>query len=178
MPQWVALLRAVNVSGRNTLKMADLREACGAAGFRDVRTYVQSGNLVLEGAQRSAAKVAGTIEQTLRDSFDLDVAVLVRSAAQWAAVIQDRPTFGSGDVANLYVAFMNQTVSPSRAEALSEVRGADAYAVAGSELYLDLVSGAARTKLTNAAIEKKLGVVSTSRNWRTVGRIQEMLAGS
>lgn len=177
MSTFVVLLRGVNVSGKNKLPMADLRAATAAAGFENARSYIQSGNLVVDAKNSSAKQVASRINELISDEFGLDVPVIVRTPTQWRAVADSNPHLAEGvDSRQLAVAFLNRRTRAGDAGKLDTIKlGDDRYVLSGSEIYLDLVSGAGRTKLTNAAIEKKLGVIATSRNLRTIAKIDAML---
>ncbi|MFK7817372.1 MAG: DUF1697 domain-containing protein [Planctomycetaceae bacterium] len=176
MATFVALLRGVNVSGKNKLPMADLRAAVESAGFSNVRIYLQSGNVVVD-SKGSAKSIGQQIHQLIDDNFSLDVSVLVRTARQWHQVAASNSYFEAGiDPKRLYVTFTGRKTKSSDKKRLDTIKlGEDRYSLHGSEIYLDLVSGAGRTKLTNNAIEKKLEVVATTRNWRTVQQILAML---
>lgn len=177
MSTFIALLRGINVSGKNKIPMADLRSHIVSAGFEDVRTYVQSGNLLVSCKGGSVARVRDEVHQVIESEFGFHIPVMVRTPKQWRSVVAGNPYLAEGiDTKRLYVAFLDRKSKPTDAAKLDTIKlGPDGYSLAGSEIYLDLPSGAGRTKLTNAAIEKKLGVVATTRNWRTVGQIDSML---
>lgn len=175
MATYVALLRAVNVSGKNKLRTADLRDAVCEAGFENVRTYVQSGNLIVDAKAMTRRKVEPVIHGVIADSFGLDVPVVVRTAKQWRSVL-DKRHFGELDVKHRYVMFFEKKPTVAAVNRLAEIpAGEDSYRIDGTELYLCLPTGAGRTRLTNKAIEAKTGVAGTTRNWRSVTKIGELL---
>ena len=171
MAVWVGLLRAVNVGGRK-LSMADLSRVVAERGGRDARTYLQSGNVVFSGSSR----VASGLSAALSEAAGFDVPVLLRSAPDLAAVVAGQPF--DGPESAWHVTFLATAPSASADAALDpSAYGPDSFAVAGREVYLRVPGGYGRTKLNNAFFERKLGVVATTRNWRTVCALAEMAAG-
>ena len=177
MPVHVLLLRGINVSGRNRVPMADLRALVTALGFDDVATYVQSGNLVCTGRggpERAAALVADTLAREL----DVTVPVVGRSAAHWAHVVATNPLAGlEDDPKKLHVTFLDGVPESARAADLADA--AEAFAperleVVGAEVFLHCPGGYGETPLSNAFLEKRLGRVATTRNWRTVGALADL----
>jgi uncharacterized protein (DUF1697 family) len=167
---YVALLRGINVSGNNRLLMKDLAAACEACGCVDVRTYIQSGNVVFACKPAAAAQVAAKITARLADDFGVNVPVILRSAAALARVAEANPFLAAGaDVDRQYVMFLADTPAPSKVAALDPQRSpGDRFAVVGSEIFLHLPNGAGRSKLTAAYFDAKLATISTARNWRTL----------
>ncbi len=177
MTTFVALLRSVNVGGRNKVPMADLRALAQSLGFGEVATYVQSGNLVLAGSG-SAAGVGATLEEAVAGQLGVSVRVLVRTKAQLAQVV-DRFPFPEPDATPTlhHVAFFDAVPDPAAVHALvgeAERRGSDRIEVAGSEAFLYCPEGYADSTLTNAVLERRLGVTATTRNWRTVSALAGM----
>jgi len=174
---FVALLRGVNVGG-NTLSMAALRGLCAEIGLRNVRTYVQSGNLVFE-ADGTPERWAETLERALVGKARLPVTVLVRTGAEMASVVTRNPFLRekSVDPARLYVTFLKDAPAKSTLAALKAIEaGPDRLSHTGREVYLHCPTGYGRTKLSNNALEKMLGIAATTRNWRTVTTLAEMAA--
>jgi uncharacterized protein (DUF1697 family) len=177
MTRYVALLRGVNVSGQNKLPMADLRARLGDLGHQDVATYIQSGNVILTARPTGEAALASAIETEIRRAFKLDVTVLVRTRAQVQKVSTANPFLKrGGDQSALHVTFL--VAAPARADvrALSaRPPGPDECAVVGREVYLRCPNGYGRTKLHNTYLERVLRVQATTRNWRTVLKLRELL---
>ena len=172
MSRLVVLLRGVNLAGANRVSMPDLRVALGEAGFDDVVTYLQSGNVVLSSTS-SAATVARSVERVIEDRFGLDIAVVVRTRSQLAAVVRRDPL---GDVATnpkLYIVTFLGGKPDARALAkLEEALAEDERLVrSGSELYTWHPGGSGRSKAARLLSGKALGVTSTSRNWSTVNAL-------
>jgi uncharacterized protein (DUF1697 family) len=175
MARLVVLLRGVNLVRRNRIAMPALREALEGVGYEDVSTYVQSGNVVLS-TRKSAKRVRSEIRQLLADRFDLDVAVLVRSRAELARVVERNPL---GKVAtnpkHYQVTFLESAPS---AEVLHKLEAAAAgkerVVHSGRELYAWHPGGQARSKLAALMAGKGLGVTGTARNWTTVTKLLEI----
>jgi uncharacterized protein (DUF1697 family) len=168
---YIAMLRGVNVGG-NPLRMAWLRKACEDIGLRDVRTYVQSGNIVFA-SRLGAPRLAQMLKTMVDTQTRLPVTVVIRSSAEMANVVADNPFLKQKgvDIAKLHVTFLGKAVKPAKAafERLDALAGSrDEYRLAGSEIYLRCPVNYGETKLSNTAIEKVLGVGATTRNWKTV----------
>ena len=179
MTTYAALLRGVNVGG-NLLKMDRLRLICAELGLENVRTYVQSGNIVFAAARGNASHWAGVLESRLSGESRLPVAVLVRTGAQIERIVAGNPFLKEKgiDPARLHVTFLRQAPAKSAIGKLDALAaGADRFRCAGTEIYLHCPDGYVRSKLSNNALEKALAIPATTRNWNTVRTLHEMLAG-
>ncbi len=178
MTVYVAMLRGVNVGG-NSLKMDWLREACAGLGLQNVRTYVQSGNIIFS-ARLSALKLAETLKTTIDAQTRLPVTVVVRSASEMAKIVAGNPFLKQKgvDLAKLHVTFLAKAPSKPAPEKLDALAGRrDEYRLVGQEIYLHCPINYGETKLSNTAIEKALSVGATTRNWKTVTVLCAMAAG-
>jgi len=179
MTRYVALLRGVNVGGVR-LAMADLRRIVTDLGHDDAKTYLQSGNVAFGSSVRDAEKLAAGIERALADELAVTVPVLVRSGRELAAVAGGNPYADrEDDPTRLLVTFLRTAPEKSSLDALT-VPGNEnvSFTVTGREVFLHYVDGGyGRSKFTNTYLEKKLGVVATTRNWRSVRTLAEMAAG-
>jgi uncharacterized protein (DUF1697 family) len=173
----VALLRAVNVGGRNRIAMAHLRELLEGLGYEGVRTHLQSGNAVFTAPGTPPERVAREIEDALAEQLALAARVLVRTEDELRRVVANNPLLDlASDPARLLVTFLSK--APDQ-EALSELAPADfepdEFAAGEREIYAWHPEGVRATKLSNAFWERRLGVVATARNWRTVTRLLELM---
>lgn len=171
----VVLLRGINLGRTNRIAMPALRAALSDAGFADVQTYVQSGNVVVD-SDRGADGLDDELHALLLARFDLDVAVVVRSAEDLAAVVAADP-FGAvaTDPKRYQVTFCSAAPEPEIVARLAAAAvGEERIVALGRELYAWHPDGVARSKLWAALARKGLGVVATSRNWRTVLTLLEM----
>jgi uncharacterized protein (DUF1697 family) len=161
------------VTGRNKIAMSDLRTCFEALGHTDVRTYIQSGNVVFAAKAVATARLESAIENGITKAFGLDVGVLVRTRAELATVLKRNP-FG----AEAYVTFLDAVPARARVAALDPAPyAADEFTVHGREVFVRCPNGYGRTKINNAFFERKLAAKATTRNWKTVTTLYEWTAG-
>jgi len=155
--------------------MPDLRKLFEALGAEDVRTHVQSGNVVFRSSIRSPEELVAAVEDRISSDLGLDINVLVRTKAQLAKILSDSPFASSADPSKLHVTLLAAEPDGGRVAALDPSKfEPDAFEVIGREVHLHCPEGYGRTKLNNAFLEKKLDRVGTTRNWRTVTTLAEM----
>jgi uncharacterized protein (DUF1697 family) len=174
MPRYVALLRGVNVGGKGRMAMADLRACVERIGHEDVATHIQTGNVLFRTPIRSAEKVATAMEDAVEADLGFRTAVMIRTAAQLTAALEERP-FPAADQAALHIAFLRETPTAAKAKALVAPNGPDEVAVIGREVHLHYPNGIGRSKLTGASIEKALGVPATARRRSVVEKLRDLL---
>jgi uncharacterized protein (DUF1697 family) len=181
MPMYIALLRAINVTGHNMVPMKALRELFLALPAEDVKTYLQSGNVVFESRAADVAGIAADVETRITTEMGLKVSVLVRTPDEFEEVLSGNPFLADGaDPAHLYVTFLAASPGPDRRRTLEtagQAGGPDDFRLQGRHVYLHCPNGYGRTKLNNAFFERKLVVAATTRNWRTVTTLVEMARG-
>jgi uncharacterized protein (DUF1697 family) len=173
----VALLRGINVGGKNILPMKDLAAMFVAAGCTGVRTYIQSGNVVFSAPPVLARKVPEQVTKAIEKRFGYRVPVIVRTSDELARAIRENPFLKPGeDEKPLNIYFLADLPGAAAVAGLDPNRSApDAFHVRGREVYLHLPNGMARTKLTNAYFDSKLKTISTARNWATVQKLLAMM---
>lgn len=166
----VALLRGINVGGKNKLPMRVLAAMFETAGCSDVTTYIQSGNVVFRAGAGLAREIPQRIRGAIEEDLGLRVPVITRTAGELRGVLDHHPFLGEGaDTSKLGVGFLTDEPDPARVAALDPDRSPpDEFAVRGREIYLRLPLGAARTKLTNAYFDARLRTTCTVRNHRTL----------
>jgi len=172
----VSLLRGANVGGKNKLPMKTLAELFADEGCAEVRTYIQSGNVVYQASKRLAHRIPDLITKGISERFGLDIPVVTRTIDELRAVVRCNPYVRAGvDPAKLHVAFLSTTPAAARVAALDVDRSPpDEFIVVGREIFLHCPNGTARTKLTNAYFDSMLQTMSTVRNWRTVLKLLEL----
>lgn len=176
MAATIALLRAVNVGGRS-LKMAALVALAGELGFQNPRTLLQSGNLVFDGLDAPDAVIEARLEAALEARFGFAVDVICRSAAEWAKLVAANPLPDAArdDPARLHVLPLKTVPQTGALERLrAAIKGREAAALVGRDLYLVYPDWAGRSKLTIQVIERVLQTRGTARNWNTVLKLGEM----
>ena len=174
---YLALLRGINVGGKNKILMKDLSDIFVDAGCKNVRTFIQSGNVVFNSSPKAAARVPGLIAARITTSFGYKTPVVLRSMAELEDAVSNNPFLKAGALENsLHVLFLADLPTAIQVGALDPNRSPpDEYIVRGREIYLQLTNSAAVTKLTNAYFDSKLTTVSTGRNWRTVTKLLELM---
>ena len=173
----VALLRAVNVGGRGSLTMTDLRAIAERLGLTDVRTLLQSGNLVFDSKGKKAAALEAALKAALKQHRGIETDFLVRSAKELDAVVAANPFPDEATSApgRLLVMFLKDRPGAKDVQALRDAhKGPESIRQEGRELYIVYPDGIGRSKLTGSLIEKKLGTRGTGRNWNTVTRLANL----
>ncbi len=176
MASCVALLRGINVGGRNILPMKDLRELLENLGCENVATYIQSGNAVFHHSDK-ALEVSGSISGAIETDFSFRPSVMVLTAEVFAEIAAANPY---ADVAvearNAHIWFASEAVTNADKTRLRELATAsEEFTLTEKAFYLHAPDGIGRSKLASN-VEKCLGVEATARNWRTIGKIGELIA--
>jgi uncharacterized protein (DUF1697 family) len=176
MPHYVALLRSVNVAGHGRISMADLTETFLTLGYTDVATYIQTGNVLFRSPGRSAATLATAIETQVTQDFGHAPAVILRTVPNLARVVATSPFPQQGaDPSRHHVTFLAAPPSKERLAAFTAPpSGRDELTIIGQEVYVHTPDGYAGTKLTGTLLERRLGVLSTTRNWNTVTKLHAL----
>lgn len=176
--RFVALLRGINVGGRNPVAMADLRSILESAGYGDVRTYIQSGNVVFDSDDEAAA-IEDRIEAVLSEALGLDLMVVVRSESDFRRVVDEAPDgFGVAPEKFHYdVVFLRCPLTSGEAYATIGLReGVDSAWVGTRELYFARLSERRAQSRLSKVMQSPQYRLMTIRNWRTVNKLTEMLA--
>ena len=177
MPTWVALLRGINVSRQKPIPMERLRSSFASMGFRGVRTYVQSGNVVFETAANIRDALTRKIEEGIHRDFGFSVVVILRTAKELEKIVKTNPFLSEETIeqAKLHVTFLAKPPIKTALKNLETLpTSPDRLRLIGCEIYLYCPDGYGRTKLSNSAFEKRLSVGATTRNWRTTTVLCEM----
>lgn len=181
MSTFLALLRGINVSGKKIIKMEDLRRLMGDAGYTNVKTYIQSGNVIFESGETSKDTLARDIEALIEKQYGFDVTVIVTDKLSVEQAIDNNPfTVGREEEPSgfkkLYVTFLSDAPSSENIEKLRQSPiGEDLIEFVGNILYFKLESKASDSKLSNALIETKLRLKATTRNWNTTLKLLSMM---
>jgi uncharacterized protein (DUF1697 family) len=166
----VALLRGINLGNKNKLPMKDLAQMFVDAGCSDVKTYIQSGNVVFTAPASVLKGLPEQIEAQIAKKFGHRPPVILRTGKELAAIAQANPFLKRGEDADrVHIMFLAEKPAASAVKALDRQRcPPDEFEVRGKEVYLFLPNGVGRSKLTNAYFDSKLSTISTIRNWRTL----------
>ncbi len=173
----MALLRGINLGSHNKVPMSELRSLLAAAGFEDVRTILQSGNVVVTPPGKGQSRVGATIEKAIEGEIGLAIRVMTRTREEMAAIVAGNPFLEpSADPKFLHAVFLEMAPAQDRVSDLDPDRSPpDRFKVSGREIYVQYPGGSGRSKLNLDYFEKKLGVAGTARNWNTVTKVLAML---
>ena len=177
MPVVIALLRAVNVGGTSIIRMEPLRALCESLGFRDVRTYVQSGNIVFRTTARDLEKLARRIEDAIEKEFGARPDAILRTIAELRDIVARNPFTGRPGIqpAKLLVTFLAGEPTPDARKKLASIEIApEELHLIGRDMYTYFPNGIGISKLPSGAIAKALGTPGTGRNWNTVAKLLQM----
>lgn len=171
MKTYIVLLRGVMPSGKNSIKMAFLREILEQADFKNVKTYIQSGNVILQ-SPLTAGEVAQKVYSVILEKNSSDLPVIVKTADEIERVLNENP-FGEGyDISRVFFTLSNETADN---ELVQEIKnqdlGDEKIAFGKHAIYLYLPKDASRTKLNNNFVEKKLKITATTRNFNTLTKL-------
>jgi uncharacterized protein (DUF1697 family) len=170
---YAALLRGINVGGRNKLPMRELQELFRSLGHDDAETFIQSGNVVFNAAGNEAS-LASAIEAAIAERFSLQIRVLLRTHGELIEVAAQNP-FSATDPAKRHVLFLERRPGKAEAASLDPDRSpGDEFRLEGREIYLSFPHGSGRTKLTLEWFERCLCTAGTARNWNTLLRLVEL----
>ena len=176
MPKYVALLRGINVGGNNMIKMEALRASIASLGFENVKSYINSGNLIFETAKTDDSELAKTIHDAIQRDFGFDISVMVRSIAEIEEIIAKNPFAGQFENhKDMHLFFLNEELTAEQ-EALLFKKADDneQFAVIDRHILCLLKISILDSSVGKRFIDKKLKVATTARNWRTVVKIVEM----
>lgn len=173
--QYVVFLRAVNVSGKNIVKMAVLKEVLEQSGFEAVKTYIQSGNIILK-SKDGADGVSQQVHRLIQKYFDLDIIVFVCTPDMLQQALKHNPYPADVPPNKVYFTFMDAVPEPEALKALQAMDfGSDVWEIKDRVLYFYLPDGMANSKMSNNLFEKKLKVQATGRNLNTIRKVLAML---
>lgn len=177
MPVYVSMLRGINVGAHHRIKMERLRECFEPLGFEQVKTYIQSGNVVFKAATMASSAMSQKIEKKLLGEFGFAIPVICRTADEMNAILAGNPFLKQRgiDRGKLHVMFLS---GQPLGHGLKKMRGfcaaVEKIECKGCDIYLFMPNGLGESKLMRASLEKMLGVVPTTRNWNTVNQLVRM----
>ena|SRR5687768_955471 len=174
--RYVALLRGINLGGNTMIKMSDLKSAFEELGFKNVVTYINSGNLAFDTPKITETKLASKIEKAVENMAGKHVQVMVRDQASINDVLANNPFEGEYEThKQMHVLFLQDEIPRAKHE---EVLGwqteSELIAIRGREIYALLLGGVAESLIGRGLLERKLKMPMTARNWRTVQKLAEL----
>ncbi len=178
MPIYISLLRGINITGHNMIRMAELKRMYESLGFSNVTTYIQSGNVIFGSRVKDPNALAEKIAKGVKKKFGFDITVIIRQPDEMEKIIRKSPFAGRNGVneKGLYITFLPQKVSPALVKVLGPVAAEtdDEFKILGTEIYLHCYTGYGKTPLNNSFFERYLEVRATTRNWNTVSVLTEI----
>ena len=178
MTAFVSLFRGINAGGHHQIRMADLKDVHEALGFKDVFSYIQSGNFVFTSDDADVARLQRQIEDSFEQKFGFHVEVIVRTSAELREIIDQNPFQSHQSTESKWVVVMFLAARPDAAaqeDLLKTYAGPEELFINGKEVYIYYPNGIGRSKLSNSWLEKKLKTVGTARNWNTILQLQKLL---
>lgn len=175
--KYIALLRGINIGRKKRIKMADLKEFFELMDFKNIKTYLQSGNVIFEYNLGNTEEIANGIEKKLIKTYEFPVNVIIRTKNELEDIINSNPFINEDNVEidKLHVTFLHEMPDKVIVSNLDMKKSEnEKFKIIGKEIYLYLPNGYARTKLNNNIFEKKLNTIATTRNWKTVNKLLEL----
>ena len=178
MKTYIALLRGINVSGKNSLKMVDLKQLFMDLKFHNVLTYIQSGNVLFQSNKTDCRNIEIQITKAIAQQFNYSINVLVINKQTLEAIFQQNPfkQRPAIDISKLHVTLLNNQPDSKNITQLENLQltNNDEYQILGKSIYLYCPNGYGKTKLTNNFFEKKIKTSATTRNWKTITKLLEL----
>lgn len=175
MKTYIALLRGINVSGHKIVKMEILRKVLGELDFENIKTYIQSGNIIFDSGVKDTSVLEKQIAKKIEAHFGFLVPVIVVTNSTLKMIVKQNPYPNLEDPVQPYVAFLSAIPGFDGLNNLQQMDfGSDTFVSVDKTLYLHYANSAANTKLSNTVIENRLKVKATARNWKTVLKLIEL----
>ena len=177
MKKFIALLRGINVSGQKKIKMTVLKSLFELTGFQDVTTYIQSGNVIFSSNEKSGEKLAKKISSEIKRKFGFEVQVIILTPKEIEYTLKNNPFIKrKKESERLYVTFLSGIPPKENIQKLNSLNySPEEYKIDGKLIYLFLPNGAGKAKLNNNLFENKLKANGTTRNWKTVKTLSELV---
>lgn len=178
MNRYIVLLRGINVSGKNLISMDSLKNCFDSNGFSVEHTYLQSGNVVLKHEESDVAVLENQLTELIKSSFQMQVPCLIRTAEEWEQMFDQNPYVGKRnyDADKLFATFLQQTCDPDKVITLDFKQDpSEEFEYWDKTIFLYCPNGYGRTKLTNTNFERKLKTSATTRNWKTVEALLQLV---
>ncbi len=174
--RYIAILRGINVGGHRKILMKDLIKLLESANFLNVKTYIQSGNVIFEKSTKSITELEDEISTLIREQYGFEISVIVRSKDQYQAVVEENPF--QENINELHLTFLKSIPNQELQQVISTFESTpDYFELAEQHIYVHCKVKYHQTKLSNSFFEKKLKTAATTRNWKTILKIHELLEG-
>jgi Uncharacterized protein conserved in bacteria len=178
MKKYISILRGINVGGHKKIRMDDLRQLFVELGYRDVQTYIQSGNILFSAEDTESQALEKTIAQKILKTFGFEVPVLILGAEDLKTILDNNP-FSNDPTKNssfIHITFLSEIPNKEQLKNLADLNFApDEFVLAGKAIYLYCPTGYGTTKLTNTFFENKLKLIATTRNLNTATELVRLI---
>lgn len=174
--RYVALLRGINVGGQKKIKMIDLKAMFESLEFKNVKTYIQSGNVIFDSDIINIIKLTNQIEQKISDTCGFLVKIIIRTDEEFRNIVNNNPFLKEPNIEldKLHVTLLSDIPDPSKVLFLDiKKEENEKILIISREVYLYCPNGYGKTKLNNVMLEKKINTIATTRNWKTINNIAQ-----
>ncbi|MFA5418137.1 MAG: DUF1697 domain-containing protein [Bacteroidales bacterium] len=175
MGRYISILRGINVGGNRKILMADLKKVYEKLGLSNIITFIQSGNVIFDFPEKvENAVFEQKIQQAIKEAFDFDVPVIIRSKTELQNIIENNPfkTNDGEDMPGIFVTFLKLWPTPTQLEKIAQHHfPPDDFIILGNNVYLSCSGNYSKSKLTNQFFEKNLKSAATTRNWNTICKL-------
>lgn len=177
MPEFIAMIRGINVSGQKLIKMTELQKMFEDLKFKNVMTYIQSGNVLFDDKNKNTTTFSKKIEKKIQERFGFDVTAIILTGTELKTVIDQNPFLKRKgiDEGKLYITFLSDIPDSTLINKMGEVDyNPEEYVISDNIVYLYVPNGLGKAKLNNNYFESKLKVKGTTRNWNTANILYEL----
>ncbi len=178
MNQYISLLRGINVSGKNKIKMAELKEMFFSLGFENVITYIQSGNVIFSSQEKNKKDIEKKIKEEILKQWNFDVPVLIKTVEEFKNVVENNPFIEKDeniDITKLHLTFLKEIPLEEHLEKIKTYSfSPDEFIIDDKNVFVHCPNGYGRTKIHNNFFERKLKVEATTRNWKSILKLIEL----
>ena len=175
MTKHISILRGINVGGHRKILMADLKALYTKLGYKNIVSYIQSGNVIFEAKEKNQTKIEEKIYNAIKKNYGFEVPVVVRSAEEIAQIISNNPFTKKSEEESLHLTFLKEIPKEENLEKIKTFDYApDKFKIVGKDVFIHCIGKYNKTKLANNFFEKILKVGATTRNWKTVNKLLEL----
>lgn len=177
MEVYISILRGINVSGHKKVPMAELKQLYEELNFKNITTYIQSGNVIFEHNKTEDSTLAKKISKKILEKFKFEVPVIIRSSKEIEKVVKSNPFLKEKNIdpEKLHVTFLEEAPEKELVDKIKDLEfNSDRFVIKDMEVFLYCPDGYGNTKLTNTFFENKLKVTATTRNWKTTNKLLEL----
>lgn len=176
MQTFIAILRGINVGKNRKVLMADLKILLSNFGLSNIRTYIQSGNVIFDCNSLNESDLANKLKQLISEKFGFTIPVIIRSAEEFQELYINNPFLSNSEIEQLHLTFLAEEPQAAHLSKINALAfSPDEFSVIGQDVYIKCAGGKySDTKLSNSFFESKLKLSATTRNWKTVEKLVEL----